>query len=552
MNPCISVRRRVSGCVLALLAASAIPSPASAQQAAPGADAGALQSEAGRLRQDLEDRLEPRPLEDGDAVTAPPREEAPGVPSGGPTFVLTRVAFNASHFLTQAELAAIVAPFVGRAVDFAGIQAILNAVNARYAQMGIVTASATLPEQELEGGVLRVELVEGRVGDVAVEGAATAAGYVRSRVRLERNAVVDVSRLSGRIAAQNRVGEARIRTALQPGAEFGQTDVLLSVTEPKRNLLDVFADNFGSPSTGRYQAGALFQHYGMLGADDRLKLYGVYSAGNLAGNASYTFGFAPTGARLGLSYSYSQMRIIDGAFVDLGVAGHSHGGGVNLVQPVVSSANWLALVNLGANVNRSITRQGGVTVTDNITLKPSAGVSFNYYGPKLAVSFAPSYALGRTALGVTGNTELVHFFNGNAALTGLLPGDFVVRGFGAWQVASKPLVTGDQLFQIGGPTTVRGYEGNAAAGGSGYYANLELHRSFSGAFGEIDLFAFVDHGAVFSTSPARVSLTAVGLGASYSYRDRITLELTGGVPVGERLPGQPDFAIFGRIIGRLF
>jgi hemolysin activation/secretion protein len=541
--------------VLALLAVQLFTlwgaGTAAAQQPPASVDAGALQSEADRIQQDLEDRVDPRPGE-ADGVTGPPREPPPVVPGGGPTFLLTRVEFTESYFFTPEELAAIAAPFVNRTLDFAGIQALINAINERYAARGIITASASLPEQELEGGVLKIELIEGRVGNVALEGANRAADYVRSRIKLVPDTVVDVPRLGARVATQNRTGEAQVRTVLQPGAEFGKTDVTLSVTEPKRNVLDLFADNYGSPSTGRYQGGLLFQHYGLLEIDDRFKLYATASAGNWAGSASYTFGVTPSGGRLGLSYSHSQMRIIDGPFAGLDVTGSSQTGGFNYAQPVFSTTEWLMLLNLGASAGTSRTDQAGVPVTDNFTAQPTAGFTLNYYGPKLAVSFAPSYTYARTNLHTTGGLAQVHLFEGTLAGTAVLPGDLVLQGYGAWQVASQLLVPGDQLFQIGGPTSVRGFDANAAAGGSGYFANLELHKGFSGAFGDVDIFAFVDHGMVFSTSPAQVSLTAAGLGASYSYNGRITLELTAGVPIGARLPGQPDYSIYWRIIGRVF
>lgn len=170
----------------------------------------------------------------------------------------------------------------------------------------------------------------------------------------------------------------------------------------------------------------------------------------------------------------------------------------------------------------------------------------------VAVSFSPGYAFGATDLLVTDGEAQAHFFTGTASLTAVLPQDLVLQGFGAWQVASAKVVTGDQLFQIGGPTTIRGYDGGAAAGASGYYADIELHKSFTGDFGGLDLFSFIAHGAAYSTSPARVSLTAIGLGAAWTIEDRVTLELTAGLPIGERLPDGPAYTIFGRIIGKVF
>nr|WP_280114049.1 ShlB/FhaC/HecB family hemolysin secretion/activation protein [Neorhizobium vignae] len=152
---------------------------------------------------------------------------------------------------------------------------------------------------------------------------------------------------------------------------------------------------------------------------------------------------------------------------------------------------------------------------------------------------------------VTEALDEAEFFNGTASFSAVLPEDFALQGFGAWQVSSKPLVTGDQLFQIGGATTVRGY-GNSVGGGSGYYANLELHKSFNGDFGVVDLFTFVDNGAVYSISPSKISLTGVGAGVSYSYNQRLTLEATLGVPVGDPVPSSPDYTVFARVIGRIF
>jgi hemolysin activation/secretion protein len=532
---------------LTLAAGLVIGAPAFAQGTP---DAGAFQNQNEQAQEDLEQENDPRPGEEA-SITGPEREGALEVPPGGPTFVLTSVTFSPSAFLSEAELAAIAAPYVGRPVDFSQIQALINAVNARYSEMGIVTASASLPPQDIEGGVLQVELIEGKVGAVSMEGVARSNDYLSRRIRLEPGEVVDVRRLGGTVSTQNRIGDAKVRTILQPGTEFGQTDVTLSVTEPARNSLDIFADNHGSRTVGRYQLGALFQHYGLLGIDDRIKLYGVWAEGNVAGNASYTFGIAPTGARVGLSYSRSQIRIIDGAFSVLNVTGSSQGGGINLAQPVFASGPWLGIVNVGGTVTNSITLQGGIAVTDNLTWKGSAGVTLNYYGERLAFSVSPYYARSHTDLRTVGTTQDVHFFAGSASLTALLPGDLVLQGSGSWQVASQLLVTGDQLFQIGGPSTIRGYDPDAAAGGSGYYASLELHRGVDAIEG-LDLFTFVDFGQVFSTSPARTSLAGAGAGFSYTFRERATLEVSLAGPIGQRLPGQPDFTVFGRFIVKAF
>ena len=179
-------------------------------------------------------------------------------------------------------------------------------------------------------------------------------------------------------------------------------------------------------------------------------------------------------------------------------------------------------------------------------------MSLNYYGEKLAFSVSPYFAHATTDLNAVGGRQDMSFFAGSASVTGLLPGGLVLQGSGSWQVASQLLVPGDQLFQIGGASTVRGYDANAAAGGSGYYGSVELHKDLSSVFKGLDLFAFVDHGQVFSTSPASTSLTGIGGGVSYSFGQRASFTVTGAFPVGEKLAGQPDFTLFGRLVVKAF
>ncbi|MBV8157159.1 MAG: hypothetical protein JO278_05855, partial [Dyella sp.] len=90
-----------------------------------------------------------------------------------------------------------------------------------------------------------------------------------------------------------------------------------------------------------------------------------------------------------------------------------------------------------------------------------------------------------------------------------------VRADLGWQFSATGNLPSANLFQIGGPGSVRGYERGVLSGARGYYADLELHRSV----GErLDLFGFVDHGQVSSSFPGNQQITGAGVGGSYSYR----------------------------------
>jgi hemolysin activation/secretion protein len=128
-----------------------------------------------------------------------------------------------------------------------------------------------------------------------------------------------------------------------------------------------------------------------------------------------------------------------------------------------------------------------------------------------------------------------------------LPAQFSAVMLGSWQYTWEKLLPGDQLFSVGGPTTVRGYPTNAASGDSGYYYNLELHRNMSDVIKGLDLYAFIDSGAVFSTFPSVTQLDAAGVGLSWTPYAPITFEASVGVPWRTVIVGQARSEFYGRV-----
>src|SRR5690606_2451469 len=107
-----------------------------------------------------------------------------------------------------------------------------------YRELGVVTAQAVLPPQDLSDGAVRIQLIEGRIGKYDVEGnASTRTGYVLDHMSQGSGELVDLPTLERDIEFFNRMTSASLRAELRPGAEVGETDVLLEVVEPPRHSL---------------------------------------------------------------------------------------------------------------------------------------------------------------------------------------------------------------------------------------------------------------------------------------------------------------------------
>jgi hemolysin activation/secretion protein len=523
--------------------------PARAQTIPPPPDPGRISNE--NLRNQRQIQRETEPQLEGPNVVGPAAPPAVIGPSGGPTFVLKKVVFDHSEFISAAVLDALAAPFIGRKVDNADLQRLLKSINDRYAERHQITAIAYLPKQNLKKGVLHIGIVEGRVGNVNIRGTRQVKPEtVTGAVRLVPGEVVDVPKLERDVAWFNKGRLAQIQSSLQPGVSFGLTNIDFSVIEPPANLLQVFLDNQGVYSVGEFEGGLNFQHYGLLGIDDKFTLYGIAAHGNRNINLAYDIPFNPWSGRAGVSFSDGTIAVYKGAYRDLDITGQSHNLAFNLSQPLVVTPAFAFLLNGAFSDSVSASDQSHVSITDNDTRKQTAGFTVSYTSEKFSATLSPNYSFAHTNFRVVDTTQDFQEVNATYSAALKLPFDFVATSIDVGQWANQKLLAGDQLFQIGGPTTVRGYPTSGVAGYAGYYGNMELHHNVDALVSGLDAFGFVDYGAVYSTFPQSVYLTSVGLGLSYDTKKNLVADISAGTPLTHAIPDHPDYFVYFRVTAK--
>ncbi len=526
--------------------AQAVPPAVAAQ-----IDPGLINREDRRNQLQLEQQTQQ--LNTGPAVVAPNAGQAPIALPGGPTVLLRSVVFDSSKFLTQDELNGLAAPLIGHRVDISQIQRLVKSVNDLYAERKIVTASAILPPQDLKAGNLHIQLIEGRLGRIETKGTARLSpDFVLSRVSGTPGEVVDVPALGDQVARFNKTGVAQVQAFLQPGAQFGLTDIQLAVTEPPANALNLFIDNQGVQSVGALEGGFLFQKYAPLGIDDKLTAYFVKSEGNTSGNIGYNIPFDLTGGRVGVSFSRGAIEVVNGPYQPLHITGDSTIASLNASQPLFINQDWLLLLNGAFSYFNSTSDQSDdIHITDNDTVKGTVGVTIGYTSPEFSASISPTYSRAHTELNIVRASQDYSLGNGVFSALARLPYDFTMTLGGAFQVSSVSLLPGDQLFQIGGPTTVRGYPTDGAAGASGYYGNLELHHPLSMVLDGLDVYAFFDKGAVYNPAPKATNLNSTGVGFSYDINKVALAEVSAGFPLTKAFDKQSDYEIYFRLTAKI-
>jgi hemolysin activation/secretion protein len=488
--------------------------------------------------------------QDGPGVVTDPLNRRDLPPPGGATVVLKTITFGPpSAFLTDAELEAIAVKFRSKAVDFSQISELVRDVNDLYAEKGVVTAAAILPPQNLGDGNLQVRLVEGQVGNVALVGDHVSKNkYIFDSVRLSKGTTVDVPTAGSDIEVFNRTNRAQLRLLLQPGAQFGYTDLLLGITEPPQNELQFYVDNEGVESTGALQASFLYRRYGMMGRDDTLLAYVAASEGSMSGTARYEFPISTRGTRLAASYTASDVTVVSGPTKILQITGASQSASLSLTHPVFLNDKWTVLGTGSAFYGENQSWSAAVSLVDSKTIKYAPGVSVSYKGDKGSMSTQVQAVFATSKDTLAGTTRDIFLLAGSVNGQYRFENGMTFVGSGAWQHTRAKLVPGNLLFQIGGPSTVRGYPSDGVAGDSGFYGRLELHKQIPFKKTSFDAFAFTDIGAVYSTFPKSTTLVSAGIGANFAVNDKTSFALSLAVPLRNSLTNQSDLVISGTLM----
>ena len=177
------------------LAILMIAVPATAQVVIPwSADPGALQQrqiEEDRRRREME-REERKP------VTEPLKRPAPAEPAALPgqeavRFLVREIQFTPSEIFTADELGRLAGEYQGRELTLADLRQLTARINELYRGKGVVTAQAIIPPQDVTRGIIRIRLVEGRLGTINLKGNdSTNERYIIDRLRLKPNDLMDM------------------------------------------------------------------------------------------------------------------------------------------------------------------------------------------------------------------------------------------------------------------------------------------------------------------------------------------------------------------------
>jgi hemolysin activation/secretion protein len=475
--------------------------------------------------------------------------------SGEVRFEIARFDVSGNTLLPAGEVERAVAPFAGRDRDFGDVQRALEALEELYHARGYTVVTVQLPEQELNGGVVRLKVIQTTIGKVIVGGnkAFSEANIRRSLPTLQPGQTPNLPKVSANLKLANENPAKKIKLSLGSGEGDDQVDARVDVADETPWKVMANVDNTGTGSTGKTHVGVLLQHANLFGADhvgtlqytttvEHPDQVAVWSAG-------YHIPLYGMGDSLDLFASYSNVDsgLVNAGLFNLAVSGKGavYGARYNssfarrgdfdsrLVYGVDYKAFKNSVVFNGQDFGNNVTTHPlSVTYMGNVS-QPGSETGFSVS----LVQNVPGGARGgsqdyeRARVGARASWYALRF---GGTLGATVWGDWQARMVANGQFSSDALVPGEQ-FGAGGSTSVRGYGERDLAADSGVVLNYELYTP--DLCGKPDrqcrFLAFYDtafgkRNHVLPGELDKASLSSVGVGLRFAVGSAVSVQVDYG------------------------
>ncbi len=470
-------------------------------------------------------------------------------------FDINRFEVRGNTLLSAQAVDGVVAPFAGKQRDFADVMGALDALEAAYHKQGYQLVRIDLPEQELDHGVVTLNVVQTRIGSVMVDGNRnfTDANIRQSLPGLREGQTPDLKSISKSLKLANENPAKKTIMSLKSGTQDDEVDATLAVTDESIWTTSINLDNTGNKETGKTHAGIVLQNANVSGRDDVLSMQYTTTVEEPSRVSVYGVGYHLPLYSLGdsmdffASYSDVDTGTVTAGIFDIAVSGQGSVYGARYNQNLPTMNNYESKLVYGVDYKayKNSMELFGVDVGADITVHP---VSVGYMGSwALAAGSAdfsvtllhniPGGSRGRqqdfenTRFDAVDDYTALRFA---ASVTQALPADWQARAIINGQYTNDALVPGEQ-FGAGGGTSVRGFEEREVSNDSGVTGNFEVYSSplCGNANWQCRALAFYDTSYLTRNHALpgefrSISISSIGLGMRVRFRNQVDLQMDYG------------------------
>jgi hemolysin activation/secretion protein len=500
-------------------------------------------------------------------VPIPPEGEGKK-PLGQIQVFVSDIHVTGSTVFTDAELAEVTAPYKNRTLTTEDLERLRLALTLLYVNKGYITSGAIIPDQDVVSGAIVLQIVEGRLATIDVEGQNWfRAGYLRDRIERGAQTPLRLEPLQERLQLLQQDSRIeRVNAELRPGEKRGDSIMQLQIKEANPWKAWLEFNNYQTPVVGAERGLATVAHQNVTGNGDAFSFsYGRSRGVNPIISTSYSLPLNRYDTTFIASYRRNDFLVVENPFRFLDLNGESEIIGFTIRQPIYRTlSDEFALAVTGEHLYSKVTSIFDTAGLSSLFVPGSSNTGastvsalrftqeYVHRTSTTVIAARSRFSVGVDVLSATNNSGPLpdgQFFSwlGQAQ---------AVRRFDDWwgiqllgqmslQLANDRLFPLEQV-PVGGRFSVRGYRESSLIRDNAFLASVESRFPLmSYVTGEplLQFAQFVDLGQAWNAkglTPDPHTLASVGLGLRWNIlpRDRAHVELYWGLPLNH-IPHPP-------------
>ena len=508
---------------------------------------------AGSILQQTQPALPPAPSSSGTGLAI----EQPGgstLPPSAP-FLINGIQLSGNSAFASATLHALIAEAEGRSLTLQQLGQVVSRISDYYHSHGYPLARAIIPAQTIQGGLVRVEVIEARYGRVELVNRSRVVDALlqTTLATLQPGQAVAQAPLDHALMLLSDVPGVAVGATLMPGQTVGTSDLQVDTTPTSAVTGNLALDNYGNRYTGRARLGGTVSLIDPARVGDTLSLSGLASDDMNYGSLSYEALLDGAGTRLGGAYS-ALHYILGDPLAALDGHGSAEVESLWLKHPFVRTPD----VNFYGQIQYDHKQlDDAIDASDLHTDRHLNDVTASLAGDLrdgLLTGGVNTWSLGWTSgrLGFddasaqladaeTADTQgRFSLWNANVSRLQRVSqsNSLYVAISGQWSNANLDPA---EKMVAGGPYTVRAYDMGILSGDSGILASAELRHELGVLLrGPLQLVAFADtehltiNHSVWAGGPNSATLSGAGLGLNWSWPGKWSAKACVAAPVGAR------------------
>ena len=446
-------------------------------------------------------------------------------------------------------LLAVVGDYIDTPITLEQLYQAADEMQRFYRQQGYPLASVYVPAQKVSSGTVRLEIIEGRIGGIQIEGELDSydpSFLLRHFGTDSLGEVISQSMLEEQILLLNELPGITAKAVIVPGAEYGTSDIVIQVEEDRSTVV-LRANNYGREALGEARVEGGWLYANLFAQGDQLNLSAIVAENSRMNflRADYDTLLNSLGTRVGGSFSAFEYDVDTDAiglrFDEL------DGYGTNLRffinHPLIRKQRNRLDFTVALRFNET-SQDFGLDLTTDTTEVEVLDLSLHWQPAHRNGSFSSLFATFTSNFQDYDNTDPFKIEAVKAKIS--MDYSFIMPFAGTWfwrlgadLVYSDERLPDIERYRLGGPGNVRAYPASEISGDRGARGSVDLGKRFSlSAKTSMITRLFVDAGQVerlppFAGEDSTQTLSGYGAGLLFDFGGRHSLDLEVATPTSD-------------------